>query len=210
MFQEELDKYGDIILVQNMYNVDKCALIFKTPAYSVAELAGLKLRAWGMIVDTLAELGAASTWLPGPELYTSLATGVLDGLVYSNSADYVDMAFYEVTDYWLRKPLLSSVVHNSFIVNADVWRELPDDLKSTVEGALEAATWRNLYTAEVALDKGWVFAEDYGIEMIEWPAEDQTVISDRLWQLTSEYRPDAACEEFLDIVEAFMIEMGYF
>ena len=51
----------------------------KYPMYGVGDLAGFKVRFYGYILKVLEVLGAAPVYLPHPEVYTALATGVIDG-----------------------------------------------------------------------------------------------------------------------------------
>lgn len=209
LFQEEYTKYGDIHLVGHHYMIFDTIISSNVPIYGVDDLDGVAFRSSEMIAEALAKLGAGTVWCPGPEIYTMLATGVVDAVTFCSTVDNIGLGFHEVTKYWVKKPVMAGPGLLTFIVNEKVWQELPDDLKAILEAAVQAASWRTCATLEIEIAKGWKFVEDYGIEIIEWPDEDCAIYAEALRSLLDKYREDPACAEMFDILEDFMIEMGY-
>lgn len=208
LFQEEYAKYG-VTLVGNQYWVIDNIITSNVPIYGVDELKGVGFRSSEMVAEALALLGAGTVWTPGGEIYTNLATGVVDACTYSNAYDAWSMSFHEVTKYWVKKPIVSGPGCDAFLVNPDVWNALPDDLKAIVKSAIDAGTMRSILTAEVMIDEAWKWAADYGIEIIEWPDEDCAVYYEALRSLLDKYREDPACAEMFDILDRYMVEKGY-
>jgi len=109
-----------------------------------SDIAGMKLRATGAVGLMFEELGASAIFMPGSELYTALATGVVDGLVYGGpDTELEQMKFAEVVDYLVMPYMLSSHGHSSYIVNPDAWDTLPDDLKAMIraEVSVKMGSW---------------------------------------------------------------------
>lgn len=111
-------------------------IITKKPINSIADFKGLKIRAPGAYGKFLRKLGASPVSLAWSEIYTSLATGVIDGSIGSNMIDHRDGNHVEVASYMYRLPLAGAQVL-PIVVNRRAWKKLPDDLKAAVRKATE-------------------------------------------------------------------------
>jgi len=109
-------------------------IITKKPINSIADFKGLKIRAPGAYGKFLRNLGASPVSLAWSEIYTSLATGVIDGSIGSNMIDHRDGNHVEVASYMYRLPLAGAQVL-PIVVNRRAWKKLPDDLKAAVRQA---------------------------------------------------------------------------
>ena len=114
-------------------------LVSNVPITKADDFKGMKLRATGAVGEVFKELGASVIFCAGSELYTALATGVVDGCVYGGPQTELDqMKFAEVVDYLVLPFLLDAHGHSSYIVNPDAWNALPDDLKAIVQSEVES------------------------------------------------------------------------
>ena len=111
-------------------------VLTKEPINSVDDFKGLKIRAPGAYGKFLRNLGASPVSLAWSEIYTSLATGVIDGSIGSNMIDHRDGNHVEVAKYMYRLPLAGAQVL-PIVVNRNAWKKLPDDLKDAVRKATE-------------------------------------------------------------------------
>jgi TRAP-type C4-dicarboxylate transport system substrate-binding protein len=111
-------------------------ILTKNPINSIADFEGLKIRAPGAYGKFLRNLGASPVSLAWSEIYTSLATGVIDGSIGSNMIDHRDGNHVEVAKYMYRLPLAGAQVL-PIVVNRSDWNKLPDDLKAAVRKATE-------------------------------------------------------------------------
>ncbi len=111
-------------------------IITKKPINSVADFEGMKIRAPGAYGKFLRNLGAAPVSLAWSEIYTGLATGVIDGSIGSNMIDHRDGNHVEVAKYMYRLPLAGAQVL-PIVINRSAWKKLPDELKSAVRKATE-------------------------------------------------------------------------
>lgn len=109
-------------------------LLTKTEIKSVEDLKGLKIRAPGAYGKFVRNLGASPVSLTWSEIYTGLATGVIDGSIGSNLIDHRDGNHVEVAKYMYRLPLAGAQVLPVF-VNQKAWDKLPADLKAIVKAA---------------------------------------------------------------------------
>lgn len=111
-------------------------VLTKKPVNSIEDFKGLKIRAPGAYGKFLRNLGASPVSLAWSEIYTSLATGVIDGSIGSNMIDHRDGNHVEVAKYMYRLPLAGAQVL-PIVVNRNAWKKLPEDLQSVVRKATE-------------------------------------------------------------------------
>ncbi len=124
-------------------------IITKEPIKSVADFKGLKIRAPGAYGKFLRNLGASPISLAWSEIYTSLATGVIDGSIGSNMIDHRDGNHVEVAKYMYKLPLASAQVL-PIVVNKNAWNKLNDAQKKGVYNATVSHA-----KAQLAMSKKW-------------------------------------------------------
>lgn len=139
---EAYDRHGLVWLAP--YFQPGVYVITKTKIESVEDFKGLKIRAPGAYGRFFRELGASPVNLAWGEVYTSLATGVIDGTIGSNLIDHRDGNFAEVAKFMYPLPV-SSAQALPVLVNKNSWNKLPDDLKQIVR---DASQWHAKEQAE--------------------------------------------------------------
>jgi len=200
--------YGNVVRVAPHYYPSNPSVIASFPLLSVDDLAGKKMRAWDWFVDVFTDLGAGGVWIPGPELYTSMATGAIDGLCYSNAPDYVDLSFHEVSTHWVRTPLMFGPSTNTLVVNGDVWDELDDDLKAMLVNVEKLASLMNYNNYALREAVTWEFVEEYGIEVVDWPADNLPRLKAAYRVAAQDRAIDDASTEIYEILERWAIAKG--
>lgn len=110
---------------------------------SLEDLKGLKIRTntqgWSTFVEAL---GGVPTSVATPDLYTSLETGVIDGIVTSLGF-FQPMGMAEVCKYALIEPMGASM--NFTAMSNAAWDRLPGDLQQIMTQVSEKYFWKNLY-----------------------------------------------------------------
>jgi len=109
-------------------------VLTKKPINSIEDFKGMKIRAPGAYGKFLRNLGASPVSLAWSEIYTSLATGVIDGSIGSNMIDHRDGNHVEVAKYMYRLPLAGAQVL-PIVVNRSAWNKLSPDLQAIVTAA---------------------------------------------------------------------------
>jgi len=94
-------------------------------------------------------IGANTVPVPYEDVYSSLQTGLIDG-VLTNFGAFDSMKFYESADNVLFAPQLSYGVPIYFTMNLDTWNGLPADVQAGIEEACAIAKEKfgGLYIAE--------------------------------------------------------------
>lgn len=210
LMRDTFAEYGDVYFVKYFVMLCNDPVISAVPINGIADIKGMPFRTSDIVGEVLAYLGAGTVWCPGDEIYTMLATGLVDAITYSSPNTDVAMSFHEVTKYWIKKPRSYGPGGTAFGVNATVWKALPDDLKAIVVGAIDGSHVVGVLKAEVEEAQIWKFLEDYGIEFIEWSDEDVVAWGAAFVAVYREYiKGDPVSAEFVSIIEPWLIEMGY-
>jgi len=207
MTKEEFTKQGNVVVVGACYYPLEMILLSKVPIDGIDDVSGIKFRCGDVpVANAMGKLGAAVVWSEPSEIYTMLASGAIDAVTYGSTSESLDMGFEEVTEYWLKRPVAGPVLTDLFIVNGDVWQELPDELKAVVKAAVAAGNAHMEYHAWVDIQKGWIEAEEAGIEIVEWSDEDVLKWKKAVASFLPEYAKDDASTEAVEILKDFIKE----
>jgi len=113
------------------------SMISTKPIRTVEDLNGLKVRAGGAMASVLGGAGAAVTYISGGELYTSLATGVVEAAVYGGATTADTLSLQEVAKYWTNPYLQGGSGTLDYLANLDSYNALSDDLKAILQIAAQ-------------------------------------------------------------------------
>jgi len=213
-------RFNDVIkegyAAHNLYKLDADMFLIgtylcsKQPVKSLDDIKGMKIRCPGAYGELINNLGGSAVVMAFAEVYTALATGVIDGVDGCNIVDHRDGRFYEVAQYMYPLPLTTSQVA-PLIVNMDAWNSLPEDLQAIIEISQykHAELWErksNLWELEALtemLDGGLQWSpEPSEAEKAEWLQAGQAS-----WDKYAE--KDECCAELIDIMTDFMKELGF-
>jgi len=116
------------------YEAFSIGLMTKQPVNKAEDLKGMKLRAYGTMADWLGKLGASTVVIPGGELYTALATGVVSGAHWGDAGPMYIMKFHEVLKNYMKpEPAIGS--WNNLLINTAVWKKLSPEQRAIIETA---------------------------------------------------------------------------
>jgi TRAP-type C4-dicarboxylate transport system substrate-binding protein len=184
-------------------------LLTKEPIESLDDLEGMKIRAPGAYGRFFEELGASAVSMPFGEIYTSLATGVIDGVNGMNLIDLRDGKFYEVAQYLYPLPITHSQ-KVPLIANMDAWNRLPEHLQEIVEvanlrlGQQTAMIGRDL--EQQALQE----MREAGVEMSPAPTEaDRERWSEAGARVRHSYEEEGPyTRELLELEDSYKAQLG--
>lgn len=175
-------------------------LFSKKPVASVADMQGIKFRAYDAGTTRLAQLmGAVPTKTEATEIGQAFSTGVAESMIASGAIgvfrkmwDYVDH-FYTV-NAWLPK----SVV----VVNKDAWDKLDDATKKVVMDAAAEAE-KSVWAAMKATNDGYnKTMADNGINVVA-PSDKLRTDLAKIGQTMSEEWAKAAGQRGQDVINAY-------
>ena len=187
-------------------------LLSTVPVNTVDDLKAMKIRASGGAALTLEKLGAAVTWIPGGELYTSLTTGVIDAVIYGSIDSLHTLGVQEVAKYLIYPKLIGAHMPITYGVSMDAWNELPDDLqaiiKTTVKSKLMDYYDPCVDNEPVYLNEDWI--PKYGTEIMQLPDAEFAKIGVASLEVMAELaKEDPYCAEAFESIQKFMEFMGY-
>lgn len=111
---------------------------FNKELKSLADIQGLKMRIPGLAGEVFTGAGGNSINVSGGELFTAMQTHVIDAAEWVGPYNDMAFGFHTVADYYYYPGWHEPGAALEFIVNADAWAELPDDLKAIVDAATKA------------------------------------------------------------------------
>lgn len=177
----------------------------KDKVESVADMKGLKTRTYdknGALV--MEAVGGTPYPLPFSEVYSSLATGLIDS-VLTSTPTAVDAKFWEVLNYYA--PINVTMATDLITVNLTAFNKLDPDTQAALINAgqeMEEIMWARV--AELDKEKESISNEN-GIETIA-PSQE---FLDELAAITKDIRDEwlkTAPVEAQDIVAEFLAEVG--
>lgn len=131
-------KYGFMKLLReayrphNVYPISiftyQSGLMLRKPVNTLDDFKGLKVRIVGLQAKLMKKLGAQPVNLPAQEIYTALATGVIDGAKWGAELGAYQMKLHEVCKYIL-DPHTEEGSMNVLYANLAAWNSLPDEFK---------------------------------------------------------------------------------
>ena len=211
--------FGDILKEEyakhNVYHIPyetyPVGLMTSKPVASAGEIKGLKLRAYGVMAEWLTEMGAATTMIPGGELYTALSTGVVDGAHWGDAGPMYIMKFQEVLkNYMVPEPIVGG--WNNLIVNMDVWKKLTPVQQKIIETAALAeggtrSTDSTRMLSETSLNS---MVKDWQVKVNQVPdaeLEKMKAAAIKVWDKTAQKDPLNA--KVIGMMKDFLKELGH-
>ncbi len=132
LVNEELKPKGVLIFAEKAYPTE---VVLKRKISSAAELASLKIRSAGSMLEYFAAAGASPQQVAGPEIYQAISTGVVDGAHWGAAVGALSMKFWEVAPFHM-KPALG-ITNDAWIINVAALDKLPPDLKLQLLSLIE-------------------------------------------------------------------------
>lgn len=136
----EIEKFNQKIVY--MYTMSPVGWCFNKPVNSIPEISGLKVRTssrWAM--NTLKDLGAVPVSLPFGDLYVSLQTNSIQGVV--TNLDSIHRAkLHEVAPHIMTTNKLWTPLAYFININQKKWDKLSDEMKAAFQKAAVNAEMR--------------------------------------------------------------------
>ncbi|WP_108660523.1 TRAP transporter substrate-binding protein [Acuticoccus kandeliae] len=215
IFDEIYAKYGIHSVMCGMLAPEGSGW-FRNPVNSVDELAGQKLRFFGLGAKALEKLGVSAQLLAAPDVYPALERGVIDGLEFVQPAIDLKMGFYQIAKHYYFPGWHQQSTFFDLMINKDRW----DALSETQQAQIEAVCGDNVRYG-IAEGEAIQFAaleelKAKGVELHTWSDEDLAKIKAAFDEVITEQiaaDPDfaRAYESFSSFRENYKIwrDIGY-
>ncbi|UCE33572.1 MAG: TRAP transporter substrate-binding protein DctP [Deltaproteobacteria bacterium] len=206
MMRDECAKHGLYYSTDKVYPTE---LSLKKPVRTFEDFKGLKLRSSGILQVFLTSIGAAASYLPGPEIYPALASGVVEGVHWGAVQGSYSMKFYELNKYHLR-PALNIAATDIWLVNKQALSKIPEDIQKTLLATLDEEfflrTNQYIYLEDTTLAKA---QKEKGVELITLPPEEYAkmqVAARKMWDEVAQKDPQ--CAKAVQMLKDFNESMG--
>ena len=98
-------------------------IMSRKPLRNLADLKGLKIRAYGMFAEVLGHYGAQCVSIPSPQIYENMQRGVIDAAILPWPDFFVNYGVYELSKYGLVLGGFGFIVA-PFSINMDTWNKI--------------------------------------------------------------------------------------
>jgi TRAP-type C4-dicarboxylate transport system substrate-binding protein len=172
----------------------------KMEVSSLADLAGLKFRAYNLGTERVAELaGMVPTQIEASDIPTAFATGRVDAMITSPSTGVDSKAWDFLTHYHDTRAWLP---RNMVIVNQAAFDQLSDAEKVAVTEAAAAAEERGWQMSQEETEAKTKILEEKGITVVE-PSEELRAEFRTIGETIAEEWKAAAGEDGAALLEAY-------
>ncbi len=207
MIRDEVAAQGVYYSTDKVYPTE---MVSKGPIESIDDFRKLKIRSSGALQRFLTDAGAAALYLPGPEIYPALSTGVITGVHWGASQGANSMGLYEAAKYHV-KPALNIAGTDAFVVNQKALDKLPADVKKCVIDKLDEQFWARtneyLYQEQVTLAKA---VKEKGVKINQLPPELLSHLSKvAVTEWDAEGKKGPGAQKALTVLKGFLVELGY-
>lgn len=183
-------------------------IISNKPITGMADFQGLKIRAFGLEAKWYESMGASPVFLSGSELYTALATGVIDAARWSSPAGNLNISLNEVAKYYVQ-PSPMPVPNNFFAVNKAAWDALPEDLQAILREAVISSSLEYLMLGLNNDAAAMAEMQAQGMEISTIPEEELTKMEAEARKLWMAYADEGGlAAEGVAMLSEFLTELG--
>lgn len=183
-------------------------IMSKKPITSMKDFKGLKIRSFGLEAKWYSNMGATPVFMGGGEIYTGIATGVIDAARWASPAGNFNNSFHEVAKYYV-EPSPLPVPNNFFAVNKRAWDALPDDLKAILEEAAIASSFDYLALGEMHDAKAMQDMKKAGVQVSTIPPEEFAKMEEAARVLWRAYeKEDALAARGVKMLNEYLTELG--
>ena len=142
---------------------------FKKPIAKVADMKGLKFRTVGLSVDIFTAMGTSVNPLPGGEIVPALDRGLIDAAEFNNATSDRILGFPDVVKNCMLQSFHQSGEQFEILFNKTKYNALPQELKSIIDYAVQAASAEMSWKAIDRNSKDYDEMKKQGIKFYKTP-----------------------------------------
>jgi TRAP-type mannitol/chloroaromatic compound transport system substrate-binding protein len=143
------------------------------PVRSLADLKGMKLRSSaGLQAELVKAIGASPVFMAVQDVYTSLETGVVDGVTAFTVVGWKNMGIHEISKWAIEPGFVLLHAALEFCVGQKAWDKLPADLKIILESAVRDFSTDFFSFGLIEDAKAYQEMKAAGIEVLTLPDDE--------------------------------------
>ncbi|MDL2226216.1 TRAP transporter substrate-binding protein DctP [Deltaproteobacteria bacterium OttesenSCG-928-M10] len=185
-------------------------LLTKEPINTLEDIKRMKIRCPGAYGEKIAKLGGSPVTMSLSEVYSSLASGLLDGVDGCTMVEHYESKTYEMAKYAYPLPVANSQ-SCGIVVNLEAYNKLSDDLKailiaatqmSAIDTSIKAVVW-----GKEAENKMFANGLKWGPQPSEEDVKKWEAAGRAVWDDYA--KKDAFSKKLLEQQSVFMKTLGY-
>lgn len=170
LLRDMLDKHG-IYPINCTINAPEASGWFRNEIKSVDDLAGLKMRFFGLGAKVMEKLGVSTTLLPPSAIYAALESGEIDATEFSSPSFDIDWGFHKIAKHYYFPGWHQPYTLTALMINKDGWESLTDIQRRRVEAACAANLIATLAESEADQFEALEKLKAEGVQLHRWSAE---------------------------------------
>lgn len=206
MMQKIYDKYNIHSIICGVIAPEASGW-FREPVNSIDELAGKKMRFFGLGAKVMQKLGVDTQLLGAADIYPALERGTIDATEFSQPAIDLNLGFYQIAKHYYFPGWHQQSTSFELLVNKDRWNGLSDSEKAMLTTACRANYALGMAEGEAIQGKALAELESKGVTIHKW---DQATLDkfEETWnEVAAEIAAsDASFKEAWDSLTAFRAE----
>ena len=186
-------------------SMDTFEMLTAHPIESVDDLDGYSIRAIALASTVLERLGANVSAIPGPDVFTSMERGVVDGAVFPVDT-FVDRDLHTLADNLVLSGQLG-FYFGLVTINLDTWNGLPADIQQVIEEVSAEAVERNIeiyLEANLRSKQAYEEAETNIIRLSEEERARIQEVNEQLWEEWVAARKDQGYTEAQEVFDLWV------
>jgi len=188
---------------------DPCHFATSKPITSLEDLKGLRTYTFPTAGRFLSQFGVVPVNIPNEDAEVAMQTGELDAIAWSGITEDYTVGWADVTGYFLTNNI-SGAWAGSFFANMDRWNELPDNLKTLLQLAMDSSHYYRqwwYWGGEAALRVNGPKMQLTSIPDAEWATVEAAAV--KFWdEIAAESEVKAKVVEIFKQYNADMVKAG--
>ncbi|MEQ1880363.1 MAG: TRAP transporter substrate-binding protein [Burkholderiales bacterium] len=170
LYQKELQRN---VVVMPMTSVANQILgWFKKPVKNWEDLKGRKCRETSITAEIFSKSGMNTVNMPGGEIVPSGQRGVIECAEWAGPAEDMKVGLHTVWKYAYMPSVHEPATVLELLINADVWKKLPDDQREIVKSAaMEATLHSQLISNKLNAEALVELREKHGVKIERTPPD---------------------------------------
>jgi TRAP-type mannitol/chloroaromatic compound transport system substrate-binding protein len=206
MMQKVYDKYNIHSIICGVIAPEASGW-FREPVNSIEELAGKKMRFFGLGAKVMQKLGVDTQLLGAADIYPALERGTIDATEFSQPAIDLNLGFYQIAKHYYFPGWHQQSTSFELMINKARWDALNESEKAMLVTACRANYALGMAEGEAIQGKALAELESKGVIIHSW---DQATLDkfESTWnEVAAEIAAsDASFKEAWDSLQAFRAE----
>ena len=206
MMQKIYDKYNIHSIICGVIAPEASGW-FREPVNSIDELAGKKMRFFGLGAKVMQKLGVDTQLLGAADIYPALERGTIDATEFSQPAIDLNLGFYQIAKHYYFPGWHQQSTSFELLINKARWEGLSKAEQAMLTTACRANFALGMAEGEAIQGKALAELESKGVTIHKW---DQATLDklEATWnEVAAEIAAsDASFKEAWDSLQAFRTE----